>query len=346
LQTVLMRIIEGFSEYFVSSIEKTYQQTPESVDVRNITVEKKFGTTGIQLVKVTLESNLGSDDASIAVKIYDKQEHALDVVKRINTLQNRLSNYQKLGISSAGVIFFSRSVVVMEGIQGDVFRESKIPKPQKYRYAGRSLAAFHGTKKNRVWFDKYILLLNQTLEALPIAIDAKELIKNKFLAVIPLAEQSAGTFSGSVGFGDFHPGNLIFDIRIGRNPMIHTYLIDPEYLDTSNEHDRLEDICNFFAVEAVDMFRNDQTLSKFRMNVKSFISGYNEILAHQQTSFDKYYSTKYIPMNFHLALLILISIINIQDMHDIFGGEPGIQKETYLRFQLIETLLDWNTFPD
>ena len=86
LQSVLMRIIEGFSEYFVSSIEKTYHQTPESVDVRNITVEKKFGTTGIQLVKVMLESNLGSDDASIAVKIYDKQEHALEVVKRINSI--------------------------------------------------------------------------------------------------------------------------------------------------------------------------------------------------------------------------------------------------------------------
>ncbi|UCG02055.1 MAG: phosphotransferase [Candidatus Heimdallarchaeota archaeon] len=348
LKVVLMRIIEGFSDYFVSRLEKSYHQSPTTIDVRNISVERKLGTTGIHIVKVQLESDLGLDEASIAVKIYDEQEQALDVVKRINIVKQRLSQkkYSPFGISSAAVIFFSRSVIVMEGIQGDVFRDSKIPRPQKYRYAGRSLAAFHGSESDHCWFDKYKLLLSRSLENLPTTREFKQSLSAMFADVVPLAEQ-ASHLSGSISFGDFHPGNLIFDVRIGQKPMIITHLIDPEYLDTSTEHDRLEDICNFFAVEAVDQYRQDRELTKFRMNVKSFLSGYREVLAHEQTSFQNYYSGgNYIPVNFHLALMILMSIINIQDMEDLFGGERGIQNEVLLRCQLIEKLLNWNSFPD
>ncbi len=348
LKVVLMRIIEGFSDYFVSSLEKSYHQTPKSIEVRNISVERKLGTTGIHIVKVQLDSDLGFDDASIAVKIYDEQEQALEVVKRINILENRLSEekYSPFGISSAPVIFFSRSVIVMEGIQGDVFRDSKIPRPQKYRYAGRSLSAFHGSGSNHCWFDKYKLLLSRSLDNLPVNNEVKNSLNTLFAEVVPRAEQ-VSHLSGSISFGDFHPGNVIFDVRIGQKPMITTHLIDPEYLDTSTEHDRLEDICNFFAVEAVDQYRQDRELAKFRMNVKSFLSGYNELLAHEQTSFQNYYSGgDYIPVNFHLALMILMSIINIQDMPDLFGGERGIQNEVLLRCQLIEKLLNWNSFPD
>ncbi len=346
LKIVLMKIIEGFSDYFASSIEKSYHQSPTQINVRNITVDRKLGTTGIHIVKVQLDSDLGADDASIAVKIYEEQESALEVVKRINILQNRLSQYDtSLGISSAPVIFFSRNVVVMEGIQGDVFRESKIPRPQKYRFAGRGLAAFHSAKSDRCWFDKYKLLLTRSMENIPLAEDSKQALKNLFQQVLPLAEQ-ASQFSGSVSFGDFHPGNLIFDVKIGQKPMIRTHLIDPEYLDTSTEHDRLEDICNFFAVEAVDQYRHDKTLKKFRMNMKSFLSGYSEVLAHEQSSLTKYYSGTYLPVNFHLALMVLMSILNIQDMGDLFGGESGIKNEVILRCQLIETLLNWNSFPD
>ena len=55
---------------------------------------------------------------------------------------------------------------------------------------------------------------------------------------------------------------------------------------------------------------------------------------------------KYIPVNFHLALMILMRMINIQDMADLFGGETGIHNEVILRCHLIEKLLKWNSFPD
>ncbi|GAG88712.1 unnamed protein product, partial [marine sediment metagenome] len=55
-------------------------------------------------------------------------EQAVDVVKRINSLEERLSNYSHMGISTAGVIFFSSSVVIMEGIQGNVFRPNDTEK--------------------------------------------------------------------------------------------------------------------------------------------------------------------------------------------------------------------------
>ncbi|MHA1975632.1 MAG: aminoglycoside phosphotransferase family protein [Candidatus Hodarchaeales archaeon] len=344
IQIVLMRIIEGFSDYFVSHLEKTYKKVPTNIEVKNIAVEKKLGSTGIHIVRVTLDSDVGSDDASIAVKIYDRSDQALEVVKSINTLDKLLMDYKKKGIASASVIFFSGSVIIMEGIQGDVFRDSRIPKPQKYRYAGRGLAAFHGVQKNRVWFDKYKLLLTRSLESAPIPAERKLQLQKSFNRVIPLAEQ-ASQHSGGPSFGDFHPGNLIFDVRVGRNPMIQTHIIDPEFLDISLEHDRLEDMCNFFAVEAVDQYRIDKTLTKLAMNIKSFLAGYKEILAHNQGSFSDYYSKSYIPINFHLALMILMSILNIQHMGDIFGGETGIQREITLRCNLIEKLLEEDSFP-
>ena len=319
-----MRIIEGFSDYFVSHLEKTYNKAPNNIEVKNITVEKKLGSTGIHIVKVNLDSDVGIDVASIAVKIYDKSDQALDVVKRINMLEKRLVNYAKMG---------------------NVFRDSKIPKPQKYRYAGRGLAAFHGVQKNRVWFDKYKLLLTRSLDVAPIPTERKLELEKHFNRAIPLAER-ASQHSGCPSFGDFHPGNLIFDIRVGRNPMIQTHIIDPEFLDISSEHDRLEDICNFFAVEAVDQYRIDRTLTKLAMNIKSFLAGYKEILAHNQGNFTDFYSKSYIPINFHLALMILMSILNIQHMGDIFGGESGIQKEITLRCNLIEKLLDDDSFPN
>jgi len=338
-----MRLIEGFSDYFISHLKKTYNQTPTNIDVKNISVEKKFGSTGIHLVKVSLDSDVGEDDASIAVKIYDQKDLALDIVKRINTLDSRLKDYDKLGISSAPVIFFSGSVIIMEGIKGEIFRNSKIPKPQKYRYAGRALAAFHGVQKDRVWFDKYKLLLSRSLEAIPVSLEMKKNLNTAFSRVLPVVEQ-ASQFSGCPSFGDFHPGNLIFDIRVGRNPMIQTYLIDPEFLDSSDEHDRLEDICNFFAVEAVDLFRMDKSLDKLRMNIKSFLSGYKEVLAYNQCNLEDFYIGTYIPINFHLALMVLMSILNILNMGDLFGGEVGITKEVALRCSLIEKLLENNTF--
>ncbi|MHA1946224.1 MAG: aminoglycoside phosphotransferase family protein [Candidatus Hodarchaeales archaeon] len=343
IQIVLMRIIEGFSDYFVSQLKKTYKKAPTNIDVKNISVEKKFGTTGIHLVKVSLDSDVGEDEASIAVKIYDKKDLALEIVKRINILNSRLSDYGNLGISSAPVIFFSGSVIIMEGIRGETLRNSKIPKPQKYRYAGRALAAFHGVQKNRVWFDKYKLLLSRSLEAIPVSSEVKNSLNSAFSRVLPLTEQ-ASQLSGCPSFGDFHPGNLIFDIRVGRNPMIQTYLIDPEFLDSSDEHDRLEDICNFFAVEAVDLYRMDKSLVKLSMNIKSFLSGYKEILAYNQCNLEDFYTDSYIPINFQLALMILMSILNIQNMGDLFGGEAGITKEVALRCSLIEKILKDNSF--
>jgi hypothetical protein len=41
-----------------------------------------------------------------------------------------------------------------------------------------------------------------------------------------------------------------------------------------------------------------------------------------------------------------MSILNIQHMGDIFGGETGIQAEILLRCNLIEKLLENDTFPD
>lgn len=84
------------------------------------------------------------------------------------------------------------------------------------------------------------------------------------------------------------------------------------------------------------------------MNLKAFLSGYQEFLAlEQSTLVEMYPSNKnYIPINFHLALMVLMSILNIQGMTDLFGGAGKMQKEMMLRYELIERLLKWQSFPD
>ncbi|MHA1214132.1 MAG: phosphotransferase [Candidatus Hodarchaeales archaeon] len=345
LQKVLMGIIEGFSDYFITELTKRHGKTPHKIEVRNISVEKRLGATGIHIVKVSLESEFGRDIASIAVKIYEENEQASTVVKQINLLANRIAHFSKIGILSSSVIFFSGSVVIMEGIQGDDFRDSKIPKPQKYRLAGKCLAAFHGAESERPWFGKYKLLTTRSLEAIPVDVYTRESLKEAFSKVVEQAEK-VSVKSGSVNFGDFHPGNLIFDLKIGRKPIIQTYIIDPEFLDMSNEHDRLEDICNFFVVEAVDQYKFDKSLTRLCTNLKAFLAGYNEILALQQESINSFYQNSYIPINFHLALMILMSILNIQNMTDVFQTGTALANETNLRCELIKKLLDWPTFPD
>jgi len=345
LQKVLMGIIEGFCDYFVSVLTKYHGKAPSKIEVSNITVEKRLGATGIHIVKVLLESDLGSDEASIAVKIYGENSQAATVVNKINLLEKRIIPYKKLGIFSASVIFFSGSVVIMEGIQGDDFRDSRIPKPQKYRYAGKCLSAFHNTTINKPWFEKYKLLSSRSIEEIPVDVYTKQKIKEMFNSQIPIVEKNS-IKSGSVSFGDFHPGNLIFDVKIGRKPMIQTYIIDPEFLDMNSEHDRLEDIANFFTIETVNQYRLDKSLSRLTTNIKSFLSGYNEILALEQLSLGSLYPSGYIPLNFHLALMVLMSILNIQGMLDIFSTELAMANEISLRCELIQKLLEWQTFPD
>jgi hypothetical protein len=88
----------------------------------------------------------------------------------------------------------------------------------------------------------------------------------------------------------------------------------------------------------------DSSLDKLTMNIKSFLSGYKEILAYNQCNLEDYYTGTYIPINFHLSLMVLMSILNIQSMGDLFGGEAGITKEVALRCSLIEKLLNNNSF--
>ena len=41
-----------------------------------------------------------------------------------------------------------------------------------------------------------------------------------------------------------------------------------------------------------------------------------------------------------------MSILNIQNMGDLFGGKAGIQEEVSLRCELIEQLLNDKSFPE
>ena len=344
LQQTLATIVEGFSDYFVAKLkEQYYPNSPEYIKVKNIKVEKKLGATGIHLVKVSLESDLGIDVKSIAVKIYDQKITALDVIKKIDHLMQSLEPYHYLGISSPGVIFFSGTILVMEGLSGEVFRQSRIPKPEKYRLAGKSLAAFHGTEENDVWIEKYQLLISKSIENLPIIEEEKEGILSNLFKRLQEIEQKH-IKSGTVSFGDFHPGNVIFEVRIGQKPIIWTHVLDPEYLDKEKKHDRLEDICNFFAIECVDHYRRDKGLYRFKINLKAFISGYNEIMAIKNKNLSDFYNESP-PINFFLSIMILLGMINILSMRELYPSDEDIKKETELRLTLIKYLLTEPKFP-
>ncbi|MFX1512095.1 MAG: hypothetical protein ACFFCQ_05880 [Promethearchaeota archaeon] len=334
-EAILQRIVSSFSDYFINIAETEFDQRPTSIDFDDISIAKKIGLTGIRLMDIKYRTDLGRSKAALAVK-FMKPEEVKTNVDNMKFLSSRLNSYKQLGLTTPEVIYQSdEGIMVMEGIRGESFRKSPVPYFSKLRMTGSALAALHGSEKGKIFEKRYIALTDQVLQRIPTSDSRKKDIKEFFSKRFELSI-SGSTEGGAISFGDFHPGNVLFEVNPQVPPILRAHLIDPEFLDLTPVIDRCEDICNFFVVSAIKEYKETGKLVQVGKDIRTFIAGYNEILARKYTQLRNFY-TKEVPINFHLAQGILLSILNYLSMPETQNQDTV--SEVSQRLALVELLL-------
>jgi hypothetical protein len=287
------------------------------------------------LVSVNFSCEFGKVQAGLAVKVYKNAKDLPPIVEKIDFLNDRLKSYFSLGVSTAKILFHKSQILVMEGITGESFRHSTVPISEKYRLAGKCLAALHGHEINKVNTEHYRELELATIESLPLADDARRFLRTKFKEY-PLEQYAKN--SGAISFGDFHAGNLLYEINLYKSPLLMAHLIDPEFLQTEAISDRFEDIANFFVNRAIQEFQMKGKLFQITRELRSFLAGYDEILAYKLKNVKLFYPEND-TFNYHLALGIVLSILNILTMEEV-DNPTYISNQMETRLKLAILLLE------
>ena len=335
INQLLLSIVSGFSDYFIDVATSIFEKVPHNINFDSIRSDRKIGTTGIQLVSVNFSCEYGKVQAGLAVKVYRSAAELPPIVEKINFLSDRLRPYYSLGVSTAKIIFQKSQILVMEGITGESFRHSTVPISEKYRLAGKCLAALHGHEANQANTQHYRELEYATIESLPLNQDAKKFLKDKF-QTFPLEKYSKN--SGAISFGDFHAGNLLFEINLYKSPLLMSHLIDPEFLQTEPSSDRFEDIANFFVNRAIQEYQIKGKLFQITRELRSFLAGYDEILAYKLKKLKLFYQLGD-TFNYQLALGILLSILNLMSLSES-EDTSYISTQMELRLKLAVQLLE------
>ncbi|MHA2364883.1 MAG: hypothetical protein ACXAC7_13085 [Candidatus Hodarchaeales archaeon] len=332
INKLLLSIVSGFSEYFYGVAEEIFGSRPQKINFDSIRSDRKIGTTGIQLVSVNFSCELGRGRAGLAVKIYDKASDVAPVISKMEFLSQKIKPYRQLGVSTPSLVFTRKQILVMEGIRGESFRHSTVPITEKYRLAGKCLAVLHGSKVNATFTEQYRTLEKQVIITLPLKESDQEFLLQKFSS-FPL-EKTAKS-SGAISFGDFHSGNLLYEISLYKSPILVSHLIDPEFLEFTNPiHDRFIDIANFFVNRAISEFQLKGNLFQISRELRSFMAGYEEILAYDRRTIKNYYP-KTDSFNYHLALGILLSILNLISMPDMSPDYVSQQMKPRIKLTML-----------
>ncbi len=346
IQKTLQKIVHSFDDYFIDYCTDYFGKRPKTIDFTNFRVEQKLGVTGIRLVKVKITTNLGTVEGSLAVKIYENVKDAQNMVQKIDILLNRVFNFAVYGIATPQVIFHRDSVVIMEGLSYALnFTTQLLPHLTKYFLAGRALAGVHGFKTGHAQSERYYAFVTKTLEYLPISDTQKNELRDLFASHLKNLESLFET-SGTMAFGDFHPGNILFNISTThpKYPLLRIYLIDPEFLEEQVSADRLEDISNFFVTEMISspLGISEETLLNIKPQLTQFLRGYESILLSKGLNIRSLYQQKN-PLNFHLALSIVLATLNYTFMQDLHESEAHFMAEVNKRLNVARRLLTTTT---
>ncbi len=339
LKKILASIVQSFKDYFIDATNALIGKRPEELTFEEISLDRKIGTTGIKLVNVRFSCPEARNlMAGLAVKNLESPSEVELTIRKINFLHNRIEPWNFLGLCTPNVIFNSGSLIILEGIMGsDSFRHSPVPEIEKMRLAGRALGAIHGPQKAEVFFEQYRIVTRKAIDLLPVSGKWKEELIMLFDLQFDDVEKYT-KYGGSIKFGDFHAGNILFEINRRKSPILRTHLIDPEFLTIEETNtDRCEDICNFFVHRAITEYRTTKKLEKTPKDILSFLSGYNEILAYNNANIYQFYDNV-LPVNFHLAQAILLSILNFLSLPEA-QNEAYATQEIELRLGLIRHLL-------
>ena len=311
IKQLLAEIVENLKQYFDELQLKEFGEKSRFVVLNGISSIHKVGSKGLQLVTADFNSELGSLSLKIAIKKFPSQEEA----ERNKLLTNHLANKLKdTGVLTPRVIFEHGPILIYEGIKGESFHDSPLNSEVKLLLTGEILSKFHSEILRPIEKERYVFLLKNTLQELIIPEERKQDFINLASNLLVRVLSSNGHLGGTTGFGDFHPGNVLFSIENdgNGNKKIQTWLIDPEYVEKEQSADRMEDVGTFFLHSAIDTFDRNGNLRSFRKEVQHFIEGYERYLSSVGLSINDIYEDYESVLSFHLGLNALLEGLFLQ----------------------------------
>ncbi|MFX0181837.1 MAG: hypothetical protein ACFE95_02045 [Candidatus Hodarchaeota archaeon] len=309
IKHILAEIVENLRFYFHELQLKKFGQKSRFVVLNDISNIHMVGSKGLNLVTASFNSELGSLTLRIAIKRFNSMDEAM----HNKVLTNRLAKKLKgTGVLTPRVIFEHGTTLIYEGIPGESFYDSKIEHEYKLRLAGSALCQYHSGDQRPVDPQRYVFLIKTVLKELQLP---QERLQKFIDRAGVLANQVLIYNSGTGGFGDFHPGNILFSVEQTEEgaKRVQTWLIDPEYAEEAKTADRMEDVGTFFLHSAIDLFTKDDNLKAFRNELQPFFEGYNRHLSQYGFSIYEIYKGNHeTALSFHLGLNVLLEALFLQ----------------------------------
>ncbi len=313
-----LELIRVLSKFFLKQIEELVRNQTGAFfpvgKIENVTLGKRLGRRKeLQLMTVEVIDSLQNRKFNIdlAFKFLPDSETAAKEGNGAVWLGEVLKNNMK--VQTPLLLHFSHenSLLIYEGLRGPrEFFDSELDQPQKFFLAGMALPYIHGIFKHKVIIDRYLHLISEVVKGLNVAPGEKDelfsLFKGEFRRI-------GLSNAGANCFGDYHPGNIMFeeektptsntgDLRIDKTDI---YLIDPAYLDREGNVDRAEDIGTFFSKFAYNDFYLSHSFDKTVSDFELICKGYNYTISKNGVTLEEYYPEG-TTFDFHIALGILI----------------------------------------
>ncbi|MFW9990428.1 MAG: phosphotransferase [Candidatus Odinarchaeota archaeon] len=272
---------------------------PANFYPEDVTSVSKHGRTGLYLITSAFNADGHSVTISFALKTFKSPEEA----KRNRQAQQELvAKIHGTDILTARVLCQENAMLVYEGIEGEDYYGSALSLDTKLYLAGKALAAFHGPRMAKLDRERYQVVLEATLKMLPVPEDRRDKLRSNGWILI---NEVLNGFTGTVGYGDYHAGNLMFDYEE------KVYLIDPEFKEADIAACRFEDIGTFFLNQGLRLMQQTKTL--FLEGVfDKFLAGYEAYLSQFGTSVYQMLGDKnriYAAFFFHLGLSSLLEAL-------------------------------------
>lgn len=313
-----LELIRVLSKFFLKHIEDLLRNQVGAFfpveKIEDLTLGKRLGRRKeLQLMTVTVIDSMQNKkhDVDLAFKFLPDSETASKEGNGSVWLTEVLKNNVK--VRTPQLLYFSHanSLLIYEGLRGPrEFFDSELDQPQKFFLAGMALPYIHGIFKNKVFVDRYLHLITEVVNGLQISPGDKDELFSLFKEEI---RRIGLSFAGANCFGDYHPGNIMFQEQ--EHPTTNTgdtkidntniYLIDPAYLDKAGNIDRAEDIGTFFSKFAYNDFYLSQTFDKTTTDFELICKGYDYTISQNGITLEEYYPDG-TTFNFHIALGILI----------------------------------------
>lgn len=321
LKFELMRVL---SRYFLHQIEDLVRSQTGAFfpieRIENLKLGRRLGKRReLQLASLTVQDAISGREFNfdLAFKFYIDQAAAIKEGNGAFWLGDVLKNNFK--VHTPQLLYFSRdsSLLIYEGIQAKEFFDSEIEEPQKLFLAGMALPYVHGLFKQKVEIARYLHLISGVVEGLHVSPDEKTELNSLFK---PFLRHVGISEAGGNCFGDFHPGNIMFQQVGDKNALTSNtgdiavdqtqiFLIDPAFLDNEGKVDRTEDIGTFFSKLASNEWFLNQSFDTSIRQIEQFVKGYNHTTQLNGVALQDYYVDGKPSFDFQIGLGILLDTL-------------------------------------